>query len=157
MGNAKALMVVPPGYRVGTAVIDGEATSVFIAKTHRKSLKTPKATRDRIRARMKEIRIPVLSIGANIIPIVQTGDWLFNIMPLKGYSSQYKAAALFNRAVSPYTGLKVDGQTFKTSFDFSELNKGLIPNVIVWGINKLGVFKSLNQKIARTRLPVRLN
>lgn len=150
---AKSLMVVPPGFRVGTAVIDGEATSVFVKKTSRKGYKTPKKTRDRIRARMKEIRIPVLSVAANAVPIMQTVGAVSNL--IKNPSNHGLQRATVNAILAPYTGILFysTGPTFKAE----EMLKGTVPNLIVFGINKLGIFKSLNQKIARTRLPVRLN
>ncbi len=154
MVATKSLMVVPPGFRVGTAVIDGEATSVFVAKTHRKKLKTSKKTRDRISARMREIRIPVLSIAANAVPIIETGSALITLARFP--TNHNLQREVVNSALGPYTGIRFF-TGWVPNFQPALLMKGLIPNIVVWGINKSGVFRSLNRRIARTRLPVRLN
>ena len=154
MAAAKSLMVVPPGMRISTAVIDGEATSVFVQKTHRKGLKTPKKVRDRIRARLKEIRIPVLTIAANSVPIIETAIMIPQL--LKNPMNKQIQAQTVNAMLSPYTGVFFNPD-FTAGWNGSLLFKGLVPNLVVWGVNKIGIFRSVNKKLARTRLPVRLN
>ena len=151
---AKSLMVVPPGFRVSTAVIDGEATSVFVAKTHRKGFKTPKKTRDLIRARMKEIRIPVLTIAANAVPVIETTVAVAEL--LKMPQNHDLQRHVVNAPLGAYTGINFN-RGWTPFWDGRLLLKGLVPNAVVWAVNKIGIFKSVNQKIARTRLPVRLN
>lgn len=150
----KSLMVVPPGFRVGTAVIDGEATSVFVKKVSRKGSKVSKKTRERISKRLREVRVPVLTIVANSVPIIEGGAAAFNL--LKNPQNHDLQRNLVNSVSGAYTGV-VFNPGWVPLFRPELTMKALIPNIVVWGVNKIGIFRSANQKLARTRLPVRLN
>lgn len=158
----KSLMIVPPGMRIKTAVIDGEAQSVLVAKSHRRGHKLSLKVREKMAAARKKIKVPVLTVAANSIPTVQAIGWAFdkNTGLLSAQHPTNKAAGLFNAVVSPYTGIimkQVGPGQIAPGFELMEMGKGLAPNLVVWGINKLGIFRSTNQKLANARIPIRIS
>ncbi len=156
----KSLMVVPPGFRVSTAVIDGEPTSVFIAKTHRKKSKVSKKTRDKISAAARRFKVPILSVGANLIPAVQTADWVMKVALNPAHPPRDKAVTGWNAMMAPYTGIKmtaVGSTEIKPTLALGELGKGLFPNVVVWVVRKTGIFKNINTKLSKSRIPISIS
>lgn len=129
-------------------------------KVSRRRFKLPAKTRARMRTAARRIKIPVLSVGANIVPVVQGADWFMNIAIKPGIAPRSKALTGFNAIMSPYTGV----QMFPTGVTGigvrlapAELAKGLLPNAIVWGIRKLGIFKSTNARLSKMRIPISLS
>lgn len=159
MAAAKQLMIVPPGMRIQTAVIDGEAQSVLVSKTHRNGPKTPKKVRDRISASLRKVKVPILTGAAQLPWALPTIGFAFNAIT-KGRRDDAINAA--DSVLSAFTGIRMKPVSstsfnFTTSWEPGQMVRGLVPNAIVWGINKIGIFKSANQKLARSRIPIRLN
>lgn len=159
MATAKQLMIVPPGFRIKTAVIDGEAQSVLVAKTTRNGPKTPKKVRERIAASLRKIKIPILTGIAQLPWVLPTIGFGFNALTKRRWDDAIKAAS---SPLSAFTGVvmtptSTTQPTFTISWQPQEMVRGIVPNGIVWLINKSGMFRGINQKLARTRLPIRLN
>lgn len=129
-------------------------------KQSRRRFKTSAAVRKRISTGLRRFKFPVLSAGANLIPVVQTVDWVMKVAVNPAFPPRDKAVLGWNAAMAPYTGVKmipVGSTEIKPVLALGELGKGLLPNVIVWGIRKLGIFRSLNAKLSRSRIPISLS
>ena len=55
-----------------------------------------------------------------------------------------------------YTGFNVDGMG-GVEWKFNYVKNGLLPLVAVMLINRSGILKPVNQKLAKTRIPLRLS
>lgn len=131
-------------------------------KRSRRRFKLPAKTRSRMRAAARRMTIPALSIGANIIPAVRGVGWLFDKSTglFSRQTPLVKGATLFNAIVSPYTGVEftlASPTVVNPTFNPRRLAEGALPNIIVFAVNKLGLFRSLNQKLGRAKIPIRLN
>jgi len=130
--------VLPRGYKVveGTKLVQK-------SKQRRKQYKTPKAARQKIAAAARRAKIPLLTGGAlaiGTIPALQLfarGAW----------------NAGGNQLVMNYTGFS----TYDGSFRFRRLGKGLLPLLAIMLVNRTGILKPVNQKLAKMRIPLRLN
>lgn len=150
MSVVAGFKVIPKGF---TPVTVGKTT--LLKKTgRRRKFKLSKATRNKIATSARKVKIPVLTIGANLVPALGAFNWLTNVFPSTAPINT-KTASLFRSIITPYTGVWLDNN-LKPSFRPEQLMLGLVPNLIVFGINRFGVFKSVNQKLAKSRLPIRL-
>lgn len=109
----------------------------------RKRYKTPAKVRKKISAAARRVKIPLLTLsalGVGTIPAFQLG-----------FSGNWTAAG--DLILRNYTGFSVDG-----SFRFGRMASGLLPLGMVFLINKTGILKPVNQKLAKIRgNPLRLN
>lgn len=129
-------------------------------KITRRRFKTSLATRKKISAAARRFKFPVLSAGANIIPAVQTADWVMKVAVNPAFAPRDKAVTGWNALMAPYTGVKMaaKGSTeIVPKLALGELGKGLFPNLIVMAVRRLGVFRSLNAKLSKAKIPISLS
>lgn len=160
MATTKSLMTVPKGYRIATVTVNGSPTSALVAKQSRRSkFKMSKSQRDKIAAAARKIKIPVLTIGANAIPAFGALDFLMHdlVAPTTGTE---KGVRFFNKVMSPYLPITLQnlgaGQ-IKANFTPQTILGGTIPNLIVWGVRRSGIFKGTNAKLTKAKLPFSLS
>lgn len=126
-------------------LISGPDGSVYqTPKTRsRKRYKMPAKARKKIAAAARRVKVPVLTLfalAAGTVPAFQLG-----------FAGQWESAG--DMILRNYTGFSVDG-----SFRFGRMAKGLLPLGAVFLINKTGILKPVNQKLAKIRgNPLRLN
>jgi len=128
--------VLPRGYKV----IEG-TKMVQKAKRSRKRYKMSKAARNKIAASARRFKLPVLTLGA-----VALGTWEPIQMLTQGQGKLAGQILLRN-----YTGFNVDGNG-GVEFKFRYLMNGLLPLTAVMLINRSGILKPVNQKLAKSPL-----
>jgi len=137
----------------------GGKTFMQKKKRSRKRFKMSKKHRDKLARAAKKFKFPVLTIGANAIPILNAIR-VFSRWPLRqiGHDPAVQAT-LFNGVVSPYIGIKIApvGETFKASFAPGELLKGLAPNVLLSLVKKQRWYQGANRLLSKLGLPVGLS
>jgi len=147
-----AIPTIPKGFSLKTVAINGAQTTVLVAKQSRRSLfKTPKAVRDKISAASKRIRVPILTVAANALPALDLVSTTFTRGRSAIGGNKIDQAAIVNTITRPYMGVEFSG-TGGVNFKFERLMGGLIPNLFVLGINRLGLFRSTNQKLGRNKI-----
>lgn len=139
------MKVIPAGFK--TIVLANGETALQKKTRRRKKFKTSKATRNKLAAARRKFTVPVLTLGANAIPIVQGIDWLTNVLP-SSRSAQDKGSKLFNAVVAPYVGIRMTAAG-DVNFNFKELMKGLVPNIALFAIKRTGLLKGAQQKVKK--------
>jgi len=116
---------------------------VALQSKGRRRYRLSASKRKRIAASLRRFKLPVLTTAA-----IAVGTW----EPLK-----FAAGGDFQRAgkwlMRNYTGFDLDAKNWK----FNRLWGGLLPIIAVVAINRSGLLKHANQKLARMRIPLRLS
>lgn len=150
------MKVIPSGMKIVTAK---DGTTYLQSKPRtRKRYKLPKKVRDKIALAARKVKIPVLTVGANMPAAIGALNYV-NEIATTGWRAD-KGIRLASAIISPYTGVVLTptdiAGNYSVKWDFMELYKGLIPNAFVFGLNKLGIFKSANQRLAKAKIPLRI-
>lgn len=145
------LSVIPAGHKV---VETSAGTFLEKIRRRRRRFKLPAKTRNKIAASARKIKIPVLTLGANAVPLMGLATFVTQDLG-SGIDQFTMGRRFFNRVVTPYTGI-VMGES-GPRFQPKELMFGLVPNLIVGFIRKSRVLQSTNQRLAATGLPFRLS
>lgn len=136
-------------------------SKVYLQKKRRsrKRYKLSKKHRDKLSRAAKKFKLPVLTIGANAIPIMNALR-VFSRNSLR-YIAETPAvqATLFNGVVAPYLGVKITptGDSFDAHFAPGELLKGLAPNVLLALLKRQRIYQAANRFISKLGLPVGLS
>ena len=154
--SVSKLKTIPAGYRVKET-----ASGSYLVRKSRSSGKRKLSKRQRmaISKAAKKFKLPVLTLGANMVPLSLFGSEMIKTVSVEPWHRTEQLIKSANALTSAYTGVTLYYDShgkIQTGFDFDALRIGLLPNLIVYGINKLGVFKSLNRTLAKSHLPVRL-
>lgn len=132
------------------SIVERAGKAYVTTKGHRR-FKTPAKTRKRIAAGLRRMKFPMLTIAAIGIPVgtaVTQAGGLTNVFTLGGFR-QFGSSLL-----GSYTGFNpISG----TKFDIRRLGTGLAPLVALIAIRRLGVFRGVNNQLARMRIPLRLS
>lgn len=138
---SQALKMLPKGMKIITGP-DGRSYQTPKTRS-RKKFKTPAKVRAKMASAARRIKVPVLTLsalGVGTIPAFQLG-----------FSGNWAGAG--DLILRNYTGFSVDG-----SFRFGRMASGLLPLGMVFLINKTGILKPVNKKLASIRgNPLRLN
>ncbi len=156
--TAAGMKIIPSGFRVIT--LPNGTAALQKTKRSRRKFKLPEQTRAKIATAARKIKIPVLRLGANIIPLTEGFMALQDLARANSPAARkFQLGETFNALVSPYVGVKAQwtGSQNKMVFAPMELVKGLLPNIMVSWINKSGILRGANQALAKTKLPVRLS
>ena len=122
-------------------------------KQRRRRYKTPKAVRQKIAASSRRFKIPILTTAAIGIPFFTALDKAGGMNNLFTRSGMFK----FSREMlASYTGVFIEGGG-GVVFAPQLMLRGLVPIAMVAIINRLGILKPANQKLAKTRIPLRLS
>ena len=140
---ATKLKTIPTGYRIKETA-DGN----YLVKKSRggRKYKMSKKARNRIAASARKFKLPVLTAGA-----LAVGVWQPLQLLVQGQGQEAGQVLLRN-----YTGFNVDGQG-GVEFKFRYMFNGLFPLAAVMVINRSGILKPVNQKLAKMKVPLRLN
>ena len=144
MATSKGLpKMLPKGYKV---VETSAGTYLQKSKQSRKRYKMSKSARNKIAAAARRFKLPVLTVGA-----LAGGTWQPINLLFQG-QGQYAMQVL----VRNYTGINTD---FNGSVEFKPryMLNGLVPIVAVMLINRSGILRPTNQKLAKTKIPVRFS
>lgn len=122
----------------------------YVTTKGRKKYKTPAKVRRKMATAARRVKFPLLTIGAISVPV-------FGAVTHAGGVSRLASADGFKKfgsyLVSRYTGFyPIDG-----SFNFARLGEGLAPLLAVFALNRSGVLKPVNSKLAKMRIPLRLS
>jgi len=134
------LKTLPKGHRI---IETAHGNYIQKQKQSRRRYKTPVATRRKIAAAARRFHVPVLSIAALSVGMADPVQ-----MAIAG---RWKSA--WGNLVWNYTGWNIDTKTFR----FSKLAQGWAPLLLVFAINRTGIAKPINQKLARAKIPLRLS
>lgn len=147
----KSAIIVPRNMKV----VSTNPLILKRVKTGRRGPKLSKKTRDRISATARRFKFPVLDFGANVFPIMGAVDWLQNdaFAPIDG---QLKAARYWNKIMSWFFGVTIDAQTLKIKGEPRRLMFGAGSNLGLMFARRLGLTKSLNAKLTKSRIPISL-
>ena len=116
------------------------------SKGRGKRYKMSKKARDKMAAAARRVKIPVLTLGA-----LALGTW----EPIK-YLFQGEGKLAGQHLIKNYTGIWIDEGN--THFRFRYLFNGLIPLGAVMLVNRSGLLKPVNQKLAKIKgNPLRLS
>ena len=113
------------------------------SKGRGKRYKTPAKVRRKIAAGLRRMYVPGLTVGALAIGLHKPVAEIF--------AGRWANAG--NYMMTNYTGFNPVHQ----NWEFKRLFGGLIPLVGVMLINRWGILKPVNQKLARMRIPFRLS
>jgi len=140
---ATKLKTIPTGYRIKET-----AEGNYLVKKTRggRKYKMSKKARNKIAASARRFKFPLLTFGA-----VAVGTWQPLQLLIEGQGQQAGQVLLRN-----YTGFNVDGQG-GVEFRFRYLMGGLLPLAAVMVINRSGILKPVNQKLAKAKIPLRLS
>jgi len=151
-----ATTIIPAGHRL---VFGPDGKGYAVKKTSsRKKYKMPLAQRKKIAAAAKKVKIPVLTVAANAIPIGGAIGETIGAVTQKRPDRLVRAA---NHLTSAYTGVVLTPKS-STSFDATvswqprEMMKGLVPNAMVWVAKKFGIFRGANRALGKAKMPIRL-
>lgn len=146
------MKVIPAGFRPVT-LPDGSVALQRKGRRRRPRL-SPQARR-RIAAAARRFKVPVLTVGAQLpwaIPfisaIMREGGAALN-------GDENAQRSIANKIIAPFTGI-VFNAGWKPQFVPRRMLQGLAPNLALMFIKRTGVFRGINQKLARMRIPVRL-
>ena len=117
----------------------------------RRKYKTPLAVRKKQALARKKFKVPVLTTAALAVPIMDAfdaGNGVVHSLSTKEGFSEFS-----NTLVANFTGFAPKQRVFSSK----RLFVGLGPLLAVWLVKKTGVFKSVNQSLARSRVPIRLS
>lgn len=146
MSTLKGITRLPPGK---TIKIGADGKTYLVSKGRRK-FKTPAKTRKKIAAGLRRVKWPVLTIAAVGLPLgmaVTNAGGLNRIFSAEGFK-------LFsNSMVAYYTGFS----PLEKNWDMGRLMYGLGPLLGVVAVRRLGVFRGVNNQLARMRIPLRLS
>ena len=136
-----ALKIIPKNMKIFNG---SDGKSYMQEKTRsRKKYKTPAKVRRKMAAAARRVKVPVLTLaalGVGTVPAFQMG-----------FAGNWAGAG--DLILRNYTGFSVDG-----SFQFGRMASGLLPLGMVFLINRTGILKPVNQKLAKIRgNPLRLN
>lgn len=135
---ATKIKTIPTGYRIKETA----SGDYLVKKTRsRKRYKMSKAARNKIAASARRFKAPVLTLGA-----LALGTWQPIQMLVNGQGMQAGQILLRN-----YTGFNVDGNG-GVEWSFRYLMNGLFPLGAVMLINRSGLLKPVNQKLAKSPL-----
>lgn len=140
---ATKMKTIPTGYRIKET-----ASGDYLVKKTRggKKYKMSKKARNRIAASARKFKFPVLTAGA-----LAVGTWQPLQLLIQGEGQAAGQVLLRN-----YTGFNIDGQG-GVEFKFRYLMGGLLPLGAVMIINRSGILKPVNQKLAKAKIPLRLS
>ena len=147
---ATKLKVLPKGHRI---IETSHGNYIQKQKQSRRRYKTPAATRQKIAAAARRFHIPLLTTGAVVLPLslaAQKAGGFNKIFTKTG------SFVFFRELLSFYTGAMIYGDG-SAKFIPQKMLVGLLPLAAVMAINRLGLFKSANQKLARAKIPLRLS
>lgn len=116
------------------------------SKSRRRYKMSAKARRAMAAAR-KRFYVPILTSAAVGVPV-----W-FAWQNAKSYSGSEKLAEFGGSLLAYYTGFYPKTGDWK----FKRLQYGLIPLGILVAVKKIGLFKGVNQVLARAKVPLRLS
>ena len=136
---ATKLKTLPKGMKLVTGP-DGNVYQTPKTRS-RKKYKMSKAARNKIAASARRFKLPVLTVGA-----LGLGLWQPITLLTQGQGQMAGQVLLRN-----YTGFNVDGQG-GVEFRFRYLMNGLLPLGAVMMINRSGLLKPVNQKLAKSPL-----
>lgn len=143
------LPLLPAGY---TVIEKGGKAYAQKKKRTRRRYKLSKAQRQKISTAAKKFRLPVLTIGANIVPIFGAFDFITNIMP-QNLTPNHKVVSLWNRTIKYYTGitLTLDGQgnPAYSHWRLGDAALGLGPNIILGAVKGAGMFRNQRRQAAK--------
>ena len=143
MATSTKMKTIPTGYRIKET-----ASGDYLVKKTRsgKRYKMSKAARNKIAASARKLKAPLLTGGALLMGTWQPVQLLFN-----GQGLEAGQVLLRN-----YTGFNLDGNG-GVEWKFRYMFNGLLPLGAVMLINRSGILKPVNQKLAKARVPFRLN
>lgn len=144
MATGTKLKVLPKGHRI---IETSHGNYIQKQKQRRTRYKTPKATRDRMRAAARRFYLPVLTASAVGYPTILA--W----RNAAGYEGIDKLGEFGGSMLAYYTGFYPKTGDFK----FKRLSHGLFPLLAVMLIRRTGVFKGANQALAKAKVPLRLS
>lgn len=143
MVTSTKLKTIPAGYKI----VDTAAGTFLQKKTRsRKKFKMSKQARNSIKASARRFKLPLLTTGAVI-----AGTW--EPMQLLFMGDGRGAGQMLLRN---YTGFNISAGG-ATEWRFRYMFNGLLPLVAVMAINKTGILKPVNQKLAKAKIPLRLS
>lgn len=156
---ATKLMIVPHGYRLKEATINGTAETVLVPKIVSKKKRVTKAAKNAMKAAARKIKVPVITTAAQLPWAIPTAGYAYNAITKRRTDDAIRAG---DSVLSAFTGVRMKPKAagswdFDVAWEPLEMIRGLVPNGIAWGINKVGIFRGTNQKLAKTRLPFRLS
>jgi len=154
MAKIAGMDMIPPG----TKVVLGPGGKSFLQKKsrRRRRFKTSLATRKKIAASARKFKLPVLTVGAQI-------PWMAKFKEVYDFNSQ-GTLGVWNglrrgaeQVLLPaFTGLHIFSNG-STNWSFKNMSLGLLPNLMVMGVKKSGIFRGANRALAKSRIPVRLS
>ena len=144
--SVSKLKTIPSGYRVK----ETSAGTFLVKKTRSRSRKLSKRQRMAISKAAKKFKLPVLTLGVQL-------PWLSKSVEVFGANgSNLKALKYVGEQVilPSFTGIHIDSAGNAT-FDLKNLYLGLLPNVLLYGVSKTGVFRGINRNLSKMKLPLR--
>ena len=144
------LAVIPPGFKT----IIGQGGKVFIQKKtrSRRRFKTSAKQRAAVRAGLRRFKIPVLTTVAVGIPLtlaVEAAGGTNKVFTMKGFKR------FGNHLLGSYTGFQPLNEN--NLFQFSRMGRGLGPLIGLLGVRRFGIFRGINAKLTRMRIPISLS
>ena len=131
------------------SIVERGGKAYVTTRGHRK-YKTPAKVRGRIAAGLRRFKAPLLTIAAIGIPIgtAMTAAGSFNAIFSRGGFIRFGDSLMRS-----YTGFS----PVKSNFDIRRLGTGLAPLVVLMAVKRFGVFRGVNNQLARMRIPIRLS
>lgn len=122
-------------------------------KRSRRSYKTPAKIRKKMAAAARRAKFPLLTMAAVGLPV------FYSVGQAGGFNQLFSRRGGFNflrYMLASYTGVMIyDGGTAR--FEPQRMLFGLVPAAAVFGINKTGILKPVNQKLAKMKIPLRIS
>ena len=147
---ATKLKTLPAGHKI---IETAHGNYIQKQKKRKRTYKMPKAQRQKIAAAARRFKFPILTGAAVGLPIIISVDKAGGMSNLFTRSGMFK----FSREMlASYTGVFIEGGG-GVAFVPHLMLRGLVPIAIVAAVNRLGLLKTANQKLAKTRLPLRLS
>jgi len=103
-----------------------------------------------ISRRVRQFSIPVLTIGAISIPVGRAAG---HIGGFKNLRTMYAFQKFSSSLIASYTGF----YPLDHSFNWRRMKTGLLPLLAISILNRTGLLRPFNRKLATAKIPLRLN
>lgn len=127
---------------------------VALQSKGRRRYKLSASKRRKIAASLRRFKIPLLTTSAIMLPLSMA---VANAGGLNKVFTNFGMKIFAREMLASYTGIYIVPSTGGVLFKPAMLMRGLAPLVAVALINRSGVLKPVNQKLARARIPLRLS
>jgi len=141
--------LLPPGKTVRN--IGG--TNFLVSKSRSRRFKLPAKTRKKMAASARKFKVPVLTIAAVGVPTALAVEHAGGLTAAISTTSGFKRFG--SRMLQFYTGFNPAANA-GSRFNIRDAAVGLGPLAALTFIRRMGLFKGVNQTLARSRVPVRL-